>query len=266
MPSVTNVLPFLILTLPTILLPASASTTTTFGPLPSTLIVTYPISPVRVNSSFFFQYQDPELAGPPSVTYRGVERRIDATLIYPNGTQLLVLNQTEPNVDPRTPIQGPLPPPTERQCWFDESALDQPAWTDGGEGEYILRWDIQYAISSDPSQSNDTFCGPGPYSTQTFALNATVTVVGQERFTSLTSTGSTSGTASAPAIHSLDAVTSSAAGTGAGASTPTGTTQIVAGVAYTTHTTTLSTQPTGQVPIVETSGASSLTSTLLFHR
>ncbi|THU75118.1 hypothetical protein K435DRAFT_787642 [Dendrothele bispora CBS 962.96] len=101
----------------------------------------------------------------------GVERRIDATLIYPNGTQLLVLNQTEPNVDPRTPIQGPLPPPTERGCWFDKFALDQPAWTNGGgEGEYVLRWDIQYATSSDPSQSNDTFCGPGPYSTQTFCV------------------------------------------------------------------------------------------------
>jgi len=42
---------------------------------------------------------------------------------------------------------------------------------------YTIHWNITYGLSSDPLQANSSYCGPEPFSWQTFILNKTVTVL-----------------------------------------------------------------------------------------
>jgi hypothetical protein len=42
---------------------------------------------------------------------------------------------------------------------------------------YTLFWNITYVLSSDPAQANKTYCGGGPFSSQSWVLNSTVQVV-----------------------------------------------------------------------------------------
>ncbi len=41
---------------------------------------------------------------------------------------------------------------------------------------YTIRYNISYWLSSDPSQANDTYCGPQPFTHETWILNPTFSV------------------------------------------------------------------------------------------
>ncbi|KAH9927796.1 uncharacterized protein B0H18DRAFT_1002243, partial [Fomitopsis serialis] len=40
-------------------------------------------------------------------------------------------------------------------------------------GTYTVVWNFTYTMSSDPAKANKSYCGPAPFSTQTFLLNRT---------------------------------------------------------------------------------------------
>jgi len=44
-------------------------------------------------------------------------------------------------------------------------------------GNYTFFWNVTYVESSDPTQANSTYCGPPPFSQQSWLLNSTVEVV-----------------------------------------------------------------------------------------
>jgi hypothetical protein len=44
-------------------------------------------------------------------------------------------------------------------------------------GKYTLFWSVTYVMSDDPTQANSTYCGPSPYSKQSWVVNSTATVV-----------------------------------------------------------------------------------------
>jgi hypothetical protein len=41
---------------------------------------------------------------------------------------------------------------------------------------YTAFWNFTFATSSDPSQANDTYCGPGPFSFESYVVNKTFMV------------------------------------------------------------------------------------------
>jgi hypothetical protein len=41
---------------------------------------------------------------------------------------------------------------------------------------YTAFWNFTFATSSDPSQANDTYCGPGPFSFESYVVNETFSV------------------------------------------------------------------------------------------
>jgi len=43
-------------------------------------------------------------------------------------------------------------------------------------GQYTFFWDVTYVESSDSTKANSSYCGPPPFSQQTWTLNSTVTV------------------------------------------------------------------------------------------
>jgi hypothetical protein len=45
---------------------------------------------------------------------------------------------------------------------------------------YTATWNFTYAMSSDPSQANSTYCGPGPFSFEYYVLNKTFSVTSNE--------------------------------------------------------------------------------------
>jgi len=44
-------------------------------------------------------------------------------------------------------------------------------------GNYTFFWNVTYVMSSDPTKANDTYCGPPPFSEQSWLLNSTVEVI-----------------------------------------------------------------------------------------
>ncbi|KAF5349053.1 hypothetical protein D9758_012681 [Tetrapyrgos nigripes] len=128
---------------------------------PDSISLIFPTSnEILFNSSLPIGITDPE-------TIFGLARIVNITRSFPNGiVQKGIVIGTD----------------SEEDCTiFGTEELEYLAFN--VSGEHTIHWNITYGLSSDPSQANSSFCGPKPFSWQTFILNKTFTVLEQDNRT-----------------------------------------------------------------------------------
>jgi len=164
---------FATLTLSLLVFPLSAYAVS----LPDTFTLLVPPSQVQANSTVCFG-----CAQPPT-RYYGLIEAVNTTLIAPNGTKI---GHFQLNTNNITGLGTCVPAQSTGGSGCDVVP---------DEGTYTIIWDVAYTMSSDPSQANASYCGPPPFSTQTFSLNETFeATVGQSEATSFTNMAYTTAT------------------------------------------------------------------------
>jgi hypothetical protein len=93
-------------------------------------------------------------------------RLVNVTLYAPNGTMIgaIGIGSFKDGSISDTPICETFPGASYQGC----SVVPD-------EGTYTIVWNVTYAISSDQSKANGSYCGPPPFSTQSFIFNDTFT-------------------------------------------------------------------------------------------
>ncbi|KAK7049426.1 hypothetical protein VNI00_006027 [Paramarasmius palmivorus] len=122
---------------------------------PSTVQLIHPEGTLQINSrvKIGFGYN-----GPP---YQGFLQSINSSLQWPNGTESASLRSI---------------PMKDHSCRAESRYNATATMTLDQVGNYTIFWNVTYGLSSDPTQANSTYCGPEPFSYQSWLLNSTFRV------------------------------------------------------------------------------------------
>jgi len=117
----------------------------------------YPADTANLNQNVSLGYQDPKM----TETLFGLSRNVSISVTYPNGTHSPLVSTFSPDTFCTV---GPT------------TGFVSGTFTVNQTGTYTAFWNYSYGISSDPSQANASYCGPPPFTYQSFLLNHTFEV------------------------------------------------------------------------------------------
>jgi len=127
---------------------------------PGELMLIYPISAVPLYQNFSLGFGDSNKTGH---NIYGLPHNTSVSLKYPNGTLANVMSTFGGD---------------DTFCLYPSVVAAVGYFLADQVGQHIVFWNVSYGISSDPSKANISYCGPPPFSFQSWTLNRTFEVQG----------------------------------------------------------------------------------------
>jgi len=113
----------------------------------------YPASAVNLNQTVDLGWASTN----DSASLLGFTQNVTVSVTFPNGTNRPVIDSQSPN----------------NSTCVGSTGFATGSFIADQIGTYIAYWNYSYGISSDSSQVNSTYCGPPPFSFQSWLLNHT---------------------------------------------------------------------------------------------